>query len=85
MTVNLATDLAIAIRGAAETVQACVVDGLPDRRDRTATPMVQLEQADAVRLISAAWPKVVYQSGSNQHRWPQGLSGRRGRGFRRRR
>jgi len=60
MTANLAIDLATAIRGSAETAQACVVDGFPDQGGRTAVPLVQLDQEDAVRLISAARPKVVY-------------------------
>lgn len=60
MTVNLATDLATAIRGAAEVTQASVVDGFPEQGDRTAVPLVQLEQEAAVRLISTARPKAVY-------------------------
>lgn len=60
MTTNLAMDLAIAIRRAAEAAQACVVDGFPEQGDRTAVLLVQLEQEDAVRLISAALPKAVY-------------------------
>ncbi len=60
MTANLAIDLATAIRGAAEAAQACVIDGLPEQADRTAVPLVRLEEEDAVRLISAARPKAVY-------------------------
>ncbi|MFD3266377.1 hypothetical protein [Phenylobacterium ferrooxidans] len=56
----MAIDLATAIRGAAEAAQACVVDGLPEQADRTAVPLVRLEEEDAVRLISAARPKAVY-------------------------
>lgn len=60
MTANLAIDLATAIRGSAEAAQACVVDGFPEQGGRTAVPLVQLDQEDAVRLISAACPKVIY-------------------------
>lgn len=60
MTANAAVDLAVAVRGAAEAAQACLVEGFPEQIDRASVPLVRLEQEDAARLIGGARPKVVY-------------------------
>ena len=60
MTENAEADLAAAIRGAAEAVKACLVDGFPEQIDRASVPLVHLEQEDAARLIAAARPTAVY-------------------------
>ena len=60
MTGNAAEDLAAAVRGAAEAVQACLIDGFPKQVDRASVPLVQLEQEDAARLIRSAGPKALY-------------------------
>jgi hypothetical protein len=60
MTGNTAVDLAAAVRGAAEAVQACLINGFPEEVDRAAVPLVRLEQEDAARLIGSARPKAVY-------------------------
>lgn len=60
MTASLAVDLAAAIRGAAKVAQACVVESFPEPADRAPIPLVIVDQEDAVRLISAVRPKVVY-------------------------
>lgn len=60
MTANAAEDLASAVRGAAEAVQACLIDGFPEQVDRASVPLVRLEQEDAARLIGSARPKALY-------------------------
>ncbi len=60
MAANAAENLAVAVRGAAEAAQACLVEGFPKQTDRSSVPLVQLEQDEAARLISAARPKAVY-------------------------
>jgi hypothetical protein len=60
MTANAAADLAAAVREAAEAAQACLVEGFPKQADRSSVPLVQLEQDEAARLISAAKPRAVY-------------------------
>lgn len=60
MTGNAAIDLAAAVRGAAEAVQACLIDGFPEQGDRASVPLVRLEQEDAVRFIGSARPKALY-------------------------
>lgn len=60
MTGNAAEDLAAAVRGAAEAVQACLIDGFPEQVDRSSVPLVRLKQEDAARLIGSAAPKAVY-------------------------
>jgi len=60
MAENSAVDLASAVRGAAEAVQSCLIDGFPEQVDRSSVPLVQLEQEDAARLIRSARPKALY-------------------------
>ena len=60
MTANAAIDLAAAVRGAAQAVQACLIDGFPEQVDRASVPLVRLEQEDAARLIGSARPKALY-------------------------
>jgi hypothetical protein len=60
MTANAAENLAVAVRGAALAVQACVIDGFPEQVDRASVPLVRLEQEAAARLIGSARPKAVY-------------------------
>ncbi len=57
---NAAENLASSVRGAAEAVQACLIDRFPEHVDRAAVPLVRLEQEDAARLIGSARPKAVY-------------------------
>lgn len=60
MTENAAVDLASAVREAAEAVEACVIDGLPEQGDRSSVPLVRLGQEDAARLIGSARPRALY-------------------------
>jgi hypothetical protein len=60
MTANAAEDLASAVRGAAESVQACLIDGFPEQVDRASVPIIRLKQEHAARLIGGARPKAVY-------------------------
>ena len=57
---NAAVDLAAAVRGAAEAVQACLIDGFPEQVDRASVPLIRLAQEDAARLIGSARPKALY-------------------------
>ncbi len=62
MAANAAENLAVAVRGAAEAAQACLVEGFPKQTDRSSVPLVQLEQDEAARRISAARPKVAFDA-----------------------
>lgn len=58
-TTSAAQALAASIRAAAEKASACVVSAFPEQLNRSA-PLVVLEADEAVRLLAAAAPRIVY-------------------------
>jgi hypothetical protein len=60
MAANKAADLVSAIKDAASTSKSVLVEGTVQTRDDGSTPMVILSSEDAVRVISAHAPRIIY-------------------------